>query len=329
MNIFFEHIRLRRITTVLALALLLFVAGATMVLGDEADPTEPLLLRSQIETQGAFLRFVDVFSNAGALSQTVLTRAPDPGRRVSLDPSWLSAKAAAQGRIWQNLSGLKRVTVRRAGQRIGTEHLRTLIGEELGSRADGVHYEITLSNRAQTLFIPMDAKGVPEIISLDMMAQGGVFTARIAPYESAVAIEIRGRAWALVQVPALSRSYRADEAIAPEDVKWIDVRETNLRAGVLMDPDSFTGKVARRALRAGKPLKFSDLKRLAAVKKGEIITITYQVPGIRLTSQGRSLGEAALGEPLRVVNLQSSRTIDVVVTAPGKATANIGTAIGG
>ncbi len=329
MNTLFEHLRLRYFATITALILLLVAASASLVLGAEDGPVEPLLLRSQIESQDAFLRFGDVFSNAGALAKTVLSRAPEPGRRVSLDPSWLSARANAQGRVWQNVSRLKRVTVRRAGQRIGTDQIRTLIGEELGARSDGVRYEIALSNRAQTLFAPLDARAEPQILSLDLTEQSGVFTARIVPYESATPIDVRGRVWRLMQVPALSRPYQAGEAIAQEDVKWIEVREANLRAGALLDPERFTGKATRRAMRAGMPLRASDMKRLAAVKKGEIITITYRVPGIRLTAQGRALGEAALGEALRVVNLQSSRTIDVVVTASGRATANAGAAIGG
>jgi len=302
MNIFFGHTRIRRTIMAIALILLFFAASAALVLGEETASSEPLRLRAQIESQDAMLRFGDVFSNAGELSHIVLTRAPEPGRMVSIDPAWLSAKAAQQNRAWRNPSSLKRVTVRRAGHRIGTGLLSTLIKDELALQDEGVRYEIALANRGQTLFVPLDAEGQARIVSLDITRQSGVFSAQISPYNNAPSVEVRGRLWRLVQVPALTRSYLSGEEIRPEDVQWIDVREATLRPGTVLDPENFTGQAARRALRAGKPLRLTDLKRLTAVKRGEIITIIYEVPGIRLTAKARALGEAALGEPLRVVN---------------------------
>ncbi len=329
MNIFFGHTRIRRTIMAIALILLFFAASAALVLGEETAPNEPLHLRAQIESQDAMLRFGDVFSNAGGLAKIVLTRAPEPGRMMSIDPAWLSSKAAQQNRVWRNPSSLKRVTVRRAGHRIGTGVLSQLIKDELALKDEGIRYEIALANRGQTLFVPLDAEGQARIVSLDVTRQNGVFSAQISPYDNAPSVEVRGRLWRLVQVPALTRAYLAGEEILPEDVQWIDVRETTLRPGTVLDPENFTGQAARRALRAGKPIRVSDLKRVTAVSRGEIITVVYEVPGIRLTAKARALGEAALGESLRVVNLQSSRTIDVVVTAPGYASASFGPVVGG
>ncbi len=329
MNILFEHLRLRRTTTLVALVLLIFAASAALVLGAEASVTEPLRLRAQIESQDANLRFGDVFSNADDLADIVLTRAPEPGRMVSLDPAWLSAMAAKHKRVWKNAASLKRVTVRRAGTKIGTGVLSTMIKEELAARGDGIHYEVALANRGQTLFVPLDAKGEASIVSFDLSPQNGAFSARVLPYDDGRPVEVRGRAWRLASVPALKRPYTAGEEIRPEDVQWIEVREASVRSGTIMDPESFTGQATRRALRAGKPLREADLKRLMTINRGEIITITYEVPGIRLTAKARALDEAALGEPLRVINLRSNRTIDVVVTAPGRARANIGPVVGG
>ncbi len=329
MNIFFEHGRLRRAVTTIALVLLFFAASTSLVLGAPAQLDEPLRLRTQIESQDANLRFGDVFSNAGDLAQTVLTRAPEPGRMVSLDPAWLSAKARQHNRVWKNISTLKRVTVRRAGHRIDSGVLSALIQQELGQSGGDGRYEVALANRGQTLFVPLDGRGEPQVLSLDLNNQNGAFTARVLAYDDANVVEVRGRAWHLTQVPTLVRSYMAGEEIRPEDIQWSDIREASLRPGTIMDSESFTGQASRRALRAGKPLRATDLKRMTAIKRGEILTITYIVPGIRLTAKARALDEAALGDTLRVVNLQSSRTIDVVVTAPGQARSSFSPAVGG
>ncbi len=324
MNILFEHTRLRRAAMLMALVLLLLAASVSLVFAAPQSASEPLRLRANIESQDAMLRFGDVFANAGPLAHTILTRAPEPGRKVSLDPQWLAAKARAQGRVWPNASGLKRVTVSRAGRRIGSDQLRALIGDELAQRGDGADYEIALANSMQSLYAPLDAEGGPRLLSLDFQPQNGVFNARMAPYPNARAVEIRGRAWALVQVPALVQAHRAGELIAPQDITWIKVRQARLRPDTVLDAQALEGMAARRGIRAGQPLRMADFKRPAAVTKGQIITITYQAPGLRLTARGRAIGEAATGEPLRVVNLQSHRTIDVVVTGPGTASASAG-----
>lgn len=59
----------------------------------------------------------------------------------------------------------------------------------------------------------------------------------------------------------------------------------------------------------------------AAVRRGEIVTLTYRVPGVLLSARARALEDAAIGQTVRLVNISSNRTIDAVVTAQGAASA--------
>jgi flagella basal body P-ring formation protein FlgA len=79
--------------------------------------------------------------------------------------------------------------------------------------------------------------------------------------------------------------------------------------------------MARRSLAASRALKAHDLKTPDAVKKGELISIVYELPGLKLTARGKVLANAATGDTVRVVNLSSSRTIEVTITGPGTAVA--------
>lgn len=56
------------------------------------------------------------------------------------------------------------------------------------------------------------------------------------------------------------------------------------------------------------------------IRKGDIVTMRFVAPGILLATQGRALNDAREGEALRVVNLQSNRTIDVYAAGPGLVT---------
>lgn len=58
----------------------------------------------------------------------------------------------------------------------------------------------------------------------------------------------------------------------------------------------------------------------AAVRRNEVVTLTFESAGLRLTTRARATQDAAVGEHARLVNLQSNRTIDAIITAPGAAT---------
>ena len=60
-----------------------------------------------------------------------------------------------------------------------------------------------------------------------------------------------------------------------------------------------------------------------AVRRGEILTLVYVAPGMQLTTRARAMGDAAVGDAIRVVNLQSNRTVEATVTGAGAASANM------
>jgi flagella basal body P-ring formation protein FlgA len=54
------------------------------------------------------------------------------------------------------------------------------------------------------------------------------------------------------------------------------------------------------------------------VQRNEAVTIYYQVPGIMLTVRGKALEAGAQGDVVGVLNIQSNRTIQAAVIAPGR-----------
>jgi flagella basal body P-ring formation protein FlgA len=55
----------------------------------------------------------------------------------------------------------------------------------------------------------------------------------------------------------------------------------------------------------------------AAVRRGDTVVMVYVAPGLQLTARGKALTDAAVGQTVRLTNLQSNRTVEAVVTAPG------------
>jgi flagella basal body P-ring formation protein FlgA len=62
----------------------------------------------------------------------------------------------------------------------------------------------------------------------------------------------------------------------------------------------------------------------ALIHRGDTVTLVYIAPGLQLTTRAKALNDAAIGGAVRLVNLQSNRAVDAVVTGPATASASPG-----
>ena len=62
-----------------------------------------------------------------------------------------------------------------------------------------------------------------------------------------------------------------------------------------------------------------DLTSPQVIARNDMVEVAFISGGVRLTITGRATRNAAMGEPVPVLNLQSNRTIDAVATGPGQA----------
>jgi flagella basal body P-ring formation protein FlgA len=66
----------------------------------------------------------------------------------------------------------------------------------------------------------------------------------------------------------------------------------------------------------------SVARQNAAVRRGETVMISYQIPGLSLTTRARAVSDGAVGQTIRFVNPQSNQIIEAAITGPGAARAN-------
>ncbi len=60
----------------------------------------------------------------------------------------------------------------------------------------------------------------------------------------------------------------------------------------------------------------------AAVRRGAMVEVVFDAPGLSLRTRARALESGAQGEIIRVVNIQSERSFEALVTGPGAVRAN-------
>jgi flagella basal body P-ring formation protein FlgA len=123
------------------------------------------------------------------------------------------------------------------------------------------------------------------------------------------------------QIVVPSRDIARGEVIAPSDLSYLAVAADKLSGGAVTGFDSLAGREARRYLRAGEPVRPSDVRMPVLVTKGSTVTMTFHAPGITLTGTGKAMSEGGQGELVTVLNPVSYRQVTCIVTGPGQVEA--------
>jgi flagellar basal body P-ring formation protein FlgA len=226
-----------------------------------------------------------------------------------------------------------------AGQRVALKDDPSVPGAEvrLGDLFDGAGPAAgVLVARANGPTLVLDAGRVQAIAAahgLEWQNPNGyrelvVKTAALAPAPAAApgpmpaseAVRTPGpAAERLVEALTWAHDLSAGDLVRPDDVVWAKVPARLVPHDAERDPDAVVGQAARRALREGAPAAVRDLAPPRVIRRDQDVEVVFLQDGIRLVLTGRALADAALGDPVPVLNIQSKKSIDAVASGPGQA----------
>ena len=76
---------------------------------------------------------------------------------------------------------------------------------------------------------------------------------------------------------------------------------------------------AIRQLNPGQPVRYSDVQPLAAVRKGEMVTLTVKRGAITVSIDMEATERGFIGDRVKLRNTESDVLVDAIITGPGKA----------
>ena len=82
---------------------------------------------------------------------------------------------------------------------------------------------------------------------------------------------------------------------------------------MLTDANRLIGQEVRRGGNAGQPLRIGDLRAPILVSKNSTVTMQLQTANMRLSSKGRAMDDASMGDAVRIMNLQSKTVVEATV----------------
>lgn len=164
--------------------------------------------------------------------------------------------------------------------------------------------EIILKDPQQTIV----TSGNMSIAYVSYNERSGRFVIRLEGQQ----ISVSGIARTIETFPTLTRAIARGDIIDETDITFVEA--ANAHAGLFIrDAEDLIGKEARRPLRARSPLRASDVVTPVLIKKGALVTLLYDIEGLRLSHQGIALSDGSAGDLINLRNVQSDRVLKAIV----------------
>lgn len=283
------------------------------------------VLKSAIVVEGEKVTLGDLFdasafAAAPESAHVAVLAAPRPGESFNLDALALVRFAARHKIDWLNTQGLTAIRIERAGTLVGADAIEKTLREGIEARGMQGRVGIRLSGAPPTLYV---ATGTAPSVSLETLSVDpgtGHFTATLrapAADPAGASLRVTGRAYAIAELPVLSRDIKPGETIGASDVVFTETPREKLGQNVLTAADDLIGKAAKRMIRAGRALRLGDVEPPVLVKKNAVVTMTMTMPGMSLTAEGRALEDGAAGDAIKIMNTASKRTVVATVQTEG------------
>jgi flagellar basal body P-ring formation protein FlgA len=288
----------------------------------EATLAAPVL-RANISVNSDVVLIGDVIENAGVAARIAIYRAPDLGTTGSLPVAKVLSALRGHRVIGVDTRDIREVMVTRLarkldGQEIESEVLRALARSN--GRADAANFNLKFDRDPQTLQLDPSNVGAMEPVAVRHDPRSGRFEISFEiANETGTAptkLHFTGSAVETVEAAVLVRGVERNEVVKASDV--LVERRPKAEVGEVLSRDDVIGMQARRALRAGQPLRSADIGRPDLVQRDQGVTLICETPGIYLTVRGKALENGAEGDVVNVLNLQSKRTVSGVVIGRGQ-----------
>ena len=130
-------------------------------------------------------------------------------------------------------------------------------------------------------------------------------------------VHVRATVTTTVELPVLAYAVNRGDVISHNDIEWRTQEVSRDLVGYVIDEKKIVGKEARKHLRAGNPLRSSDLISPQIVDRGQAVDLVARSSGLVVNMQGKALSNGAEGDRLLVQNLSSGKKVEGLVMASG------------
>jgi flagella basal body P-ring formation protein FlgA len=306
--------------------ILLLVAVPLALLAPHALAQSAPVLKPVVSVSGDIVTLGDLIAGAGDKAEIAIFRAPDLGTTGLVPADTIVDAAAAHGLTGIETSGLSKISVSRAARTVSAEEITAPLAEALALSAnlDGPEaLAIEIDPAFASIQIPVEADGAVRIVDAFWLKEQGRFEASLIVRRIDGVDERRplaGKAVETVEVVTTARHLDRGTIIGANDIRIDRKPKTAARDTLVIDASLVTGMEVRRTVREGQALRMSDLSEPTLVKSGTSVSMVLKSGTLTLTATGQAMSDGKIGGAVQVMNAQSKRVLQGIVTGPDQVT---------
>jgi flagella basal body P-ring formation protein FlgA len=284
------------------------------------------VLRAEAIVTGDLVRIGDLVENAGIIANIAIFRAPDLGTTGTVSADAVVDAVRAHALVGLDTGGVSEVTVVRASRTIAAKQIEDGVAAALSKQfnlGEPKNIAVAFEREMRAIQVEPSSKGEPRIARINYDARTTRFDATVE-IPTGIAgrglLRLTGRAIPAVDIVTVTRSIERGSVVKDGDVAIERRARAEIGRDIITDRDLIVGLAARSALQPGRPIRSADLMKPEVVTRSDTITLVYEVPGVMITARGKAIESGAEGDVINVLNEQSKRTVQGIVTGPGRVT---------
>lgn len=282
-------------------------------------------IRRIVTTEKETLSLADLIVGKN-IPETPIFRAPMPGESGTIKVARIVSAAQKLSLDVNNAVKFDEITITRTSRLITESDIRIALERELAKIGGNKKIDFTFSSSAQPVerHIESTSTGQLEIRSLRIDRQKAQFQAIAVIPDSAMLlekpIELVGTFKQLKLTYIATKDIERGIIINRSDYREEYKPVTEVDKSNDPEPASPRGMVLNRNVKSGEPIPANELVAETQVEKNATVLVRYERAGLVISMRGKALQAGSMGDIISVMNPQSKRTVDAIVTGKGRVT---------
>jgi flagella basal body P-ring formation protein FlgA len=268
------------------------------------------------------LKLGDLFDGLKHNADYVIGPAPQPGQEMVLNARTLYRIASAMDLDWRPTTSAEQITVRRAATIIPESKIQDALRDALTQEGVMGSFDIKVSG-AKDIILPDSLPQTLAVSDIRFNPQNDYFEANlVAPsLEKPIRkISVMGQIERKISVPVLKTTLQNGDVIGAGDIDMMEMPLVQVGKDVILKSETLVGMTPRRIAYGGKPLSDHDMEHPQIVGRGQTVTLIFNDGPLVLTTKGKALHGGAKGDLVQVTNLNSSKSVDGIITGAQEVT---------
>ena len=279
---------------------------ASINTANSATPIRDVTITGQNITLG------DVFDGIDKNADFVLAPAPKPDTVITWDAQTLNRVARAFNLPW-SASASDQIHIRRLASLVTEDMIKDAISIALEKEGLTGAYDLDFVGAKPEIILPHNIDAAIEIEAASYNTSRQTFSATVRTSDNQLK-QFTGIAYPLVEIPVLKSPLARGDVITRNMVTELKVRADYVTEKIVVQPNDLIGMTPRRIIRANAAIDVADLDKPIMVKRGDLVTMELKNGPISITAIAKAMENGTKGDVIRLINVDSKRTLDARVT---------------